>query len=149
MGEDENRFNPDRTKELTPQAKELIGLFQRARNSASPQDKTALLREFVNKLHELISPGRSTWTPDDQLSGIIVEGVDKSPIPIHTGTNGQRIYFSRNKPYDGTEKSADGKVQWMFYPEPPKDDRYGGREFYNRFLENFGDEIVDMLRKID
>lgn len=149
MDENENRFNPDRTRELTSQAKELIGLFQKAKSTDNLEHKIALLRQFVDKLHELISPGRSTWTPDDQLAGIIIEGVNKSPIPINTGTEGQRIYFSKRKSYDGNEQSTDGKVQWMSYPEPPKDDRYGGREFYNRFLENFGHDIVDMLQKLE
>lgn len=147
MIDDESGFIPDTKREVSQEARELINLFQRAKNTIG-EERTNLLRQFLNRLHELISPGRATWTPDNQLSEIIIDGIDKSPIPVHTGTEGQRIYFSPNKPYDGTPKSVDGKAQWMFYPKPPKDDRYGGKEFYDRFVVNFGEEIVNMLQKL-
>jgi hypothetical protein len=151
MTETEGRFTPDNQRELSPDAKEIIGLFQKAKATENKEEQIVILRKFADKLNQMIGVEKRhfTWTPDKQLAPLIIDGSDKSPFPISTGTEGQRIYFSSKKPYELKEKSSDGKNKWMFYPEPPADDQYHGEIFYRRFIEQFGEEIVDMSQELN
>ena len=137
--------NPDRTRELGKDAQEVLTLFHQAKASFDPKKRLGLLRKMADKLAVLIDdPGKNFPVPDNNLDRLILNGVNPNSdyLPIGTGTSGERVYFLSRHP-ESNLKSSDGKVRWMFYPW--NENKKFGRIYYERFLNQFGTDIVDLL----
>ena len=141
-----------REEEINPEAQEVFAAYQTMRAEVDPGKQGELCAQFEEKLVRLVTPpserhkysSPTTWHESilQRLRDTLVDGVGE--ITVGSGTAGQRIYF-KTKDSKGN-KSADGKVRWMHYPEPSKSDlSYGAAKYRNRFLQVFGKDMVDLL----
>ncbi len=177
MRESKLPYQPDQPEkhwELTPEAKEVFALFQRAKQTQDEKEQLALFKDFHTKLVRLLTPSQET--PLIKVSGErikkVVLGLDPfNYIALGGGTGGQRIflekwvtiYNDRDKAerlgkgaereiYTENEitlKSADGKPRWMKYPKPSGGDWHFGERYWNKYIEVFGDEIVDLEQEVE
>ena len=162
---------------LSPRAKEVMNLFQQARKSGDLATQTRMLEDFRTKLVDLLTPSgkenenrnaRSQRLPAI-LRGEPVKYFGDDLLIVGSGTSGERIYFTSKlhvwsdpeigekfgKAVDLIKKeengkltelaSTDGTARWMFFPGP----RQYGEEYRTAFIENFGDDMVDLLEKVE
>lgn len=164
--------------EITDHAKKVIGLFKAAKMEQNSEKQEELLQQFHEKLLDiLIPPSRSKFDrqifySDKKLRKIILgenrQYFSDDLISFGTGSHGSRIYFMNNINLTGVEdsnkyaadftaeelkrgsvKSRDGKPRWMFYKEPSASDGQAARQYWEGYIKNFGDSIVDLEQNIE
>ncbi|MCX6722114.1 MAG: hypothetical protein NTY04_02905 [Candidatus Staskawiczbacteria bacterium] len=155
--------------EMSEVGKRIIKLFQEAKK-AEGKDRERLLQEFYDVLIRAVTPGDKRYhdVSNEHLENVIMGG----PGPNHclwvgSGTAGSRIYFNEEiyvpegkdpakygpdlELVDGDQlKSTDKKPRWMWYPKPAKGGDWAhGHQFWERFMENFGDTTIDLQQKLE
>ena len=156
-------------QEITEEGKRIIKIFQEAKNTTDEKEKARLLQEFYDNLIRLVTPGGKRYhdVSDEHLDNVVMGGPGSDHcLWVGSGTAGSRIYFNREiyvpegkdpakygpdlKPNRDQLTSADKKPRWMWYPRPAEGGNWAfGHEFWERFMENFGDTTVDLLQNLD
>lgn len=158
---------------ITPEGKAIIDLFQQAQH-AEEEEKKRILQEFIKRIVKALSPSeQSSFLAKDQgVPKILLTGEKKyfgdDCMHLGGGTAGQRIFFRESVFLTDPEraedlgkdaireetktdillKSRDGKVRWMAYPFPEGNDYKFGKEYWVKFIEVFGGDIVDLLQPL-
>ncbi len=168
---------PKQEIKLTPEAKEIISLFQQAIKETNEQEQDRLFQEFYMKLNQAVTPRDRKPKTSEMLYYMKDVALGKSrdkTLYIGSGTSGQRIYFQNHIVIPSNERdkiarlakdariieagewveaeSIDGKPRWMRYSQPgggQGGDWELGKEYWNRYMKTFGEEIVDLLQEIE
>lgn len=165
------QFESSRSPEIHEQAREIILIFQRAKAAQDGTERARLMQEFYQKLIAIVTPPNEGFfeRTDQDLINIVLENTTHNYLSVGGGTSGQRIYF-RNTimiPMDKDAKkygadlqatefsgfyeleSQDGKPRWMTYHKPEGSNWPHGQRYWEKFIATFGDDIVDLLQKIE
>ncbi len=169
MGTEDIELHRRPERVVTAEAQEIIGLFRRAREAAAGEIQDSLFQEFAQKLVAAVTPRGQTPHVGDMLHQMkdIALGKRIGPIYIGSGTAGQRIrldnyVFVKNEDRDklnrwekntkktdlgdGVElETLDQKPRWMRYVKPEGENWKFGKEYWERYMETFGGEVVDLL----
>lgn len=165
-------FQPKNKRELSPEAKDLILTFQKAKFAKSEEEQSKLIDEFHTKLCKIVVPsGEKVSDSIPRISKVLLEGAQHSSyIPVGGGTDGQRIWIRENIVVYGEDElsrlgknavveegsrdgiyavtSKDFKPRWMAYYEPTESSRRFGEKYWKRYMEAFGHETVDLLQEL-
>lgn len=138
------------TERITPEGVEAIKTFQSALVSNEPQDRRNKVRKFYDQLAKIVYfPDQRDLMlrSDESLEKQILLGEDlmlTGGLWIGTGTSGERIIFT-NYDSETDQETSDKMVGWMIYPKP---DTQKGMEFWQRYVEHFGDLKVNLRTKL-
>ena len=140
----------DVEKEMTPEAREIISAYQSLRVEKNPEVQKGLCMEFYTHLLELLAaPGERI--PDDnpnRVAETLIDGEGSGYIFLGSGTDGQRIFFKKVLWLPSKQKSDDGKVRWMQYIKPVGNSWNFGAKYWNKYMDIFGKETVDLMQDI-
>lgn len=165
---------PKIEKVLSPEAREIIALYQKAIVETDPQKQEQICQEFYRQLIKAITPINQKPATGSELYRMkdILLGKGEGRLYIGSGTSGCRIAFDN---YLTLPKSEETKVRqhikdikvidgfsnsfevedekerrrWMRYYKPSNNDyKFGGR-YWERYMETFGSETVDLLQEIE
>jgi len=161
-------------QEMTDEAREVIRLFQEAKLATDIEEQNKLLQNFYAGLMNIVTPEgeRPNGQSDQELKRVVIDGKKLGGynyLSVGGGTSGQRIYFknhiivpSGESPaiygYDITPEefqgqyeleSKDRKPRWMTYYKPEGSDWSHGQPYWERFVKNFGNEIIDLVQNTD
>lgn len=160
-----------KSSEMNERVKEILLAFQAAKASENEEDRGKLIQDFYQKLRKLVTPENEEFfaREDRDLIDNVLEGRKEMYLAVGGGTSGQRISF-KNSIFAKTEEDAkkygydlestefagsyeleslDGKPRWMVYGKPEGSDWSHGQRYWERFVSNFGDEVVDLLQKVE
>ncbi len=151
----EREFTPEQETqhEMSETARQAIANFQEAKLTQDPQRRRELVAAFLNDVKQLtegVTPARPFYrAPDVQrFERMLLEQPDEGEyLPVGSGTAGQRIRFSETHP-DTEESSPDTNTRWMYYIMPSESNWEYGGELWQRFVDNFGDWIVDLEQRL-
>lgn len=160
-------------QELSSEGRKIIELFQKAQKTLEPAEREVLLGKFVRQLVLLLETKEGKIAETQRVPPILLTGQKKyfgdDCVYLGAGTAGQRIFFNDSVIiYDDPRKaeqlgkdaiierltketllkSTDGKPRWMVYHFPEGSDQKFGIDFWSRFIQNFGGEIVDLLQRL-
>lgn len=155
-----------RVFEMSEGASEVIALFQKAKQAEDHDKKVKLMQSFYSRLMQLITPkDEAHFNLSDQVLIDILNGKKMDNyLSVGGGTSGQRIYFenhiiipSGEDPHkygfdlESTQfggfyelESKDRKPRWMLYRKPEGKDWSYGQRYFECFIKEFGDTIVDL-----
>lgn len=168
MGEIEKTEQEPR-REISEQAKEVIRLFQEAGEMLDEETRIKLLHKFHGKLQDILAPGSDHYELSDEGLEEAISGRVPLGVAAAARTSGQRIFFERSITVPQGENpsiygpdltptemfgeyyldSKDKKTRWMRYPKPSDNDWEYGKDYWTRFHEHFGQDIVDLFQKLE
>lgn len=139
-------------KERSREARELISIYQQGKIETDFNKKEQFALDFYQKLQTLlIGPVQSVESvrsslPKEMIVDVIYGKGDylNGYLAISTGTIGERIEFKCKLLQEGL-KSSDGNVQWMRYQKPTESEYSRCGRYWEKFIEHFGSEVVDLL----
>jgi len=162
-------FYPHERNEISPDAQIIINLFGRLKRSRGEEEQRELAQLFYTQLVELITPkGEGHFQENSkELIKILLENsaAPNNYISVGSGTDGHRIWFKNGIRVPSEEevrrlgkdaivekeeddcwlRSKDGFPRWMAYYKPSSSSWPYGEKYWNRFMDNFGHPVVDLL----
>ncbi len=140
-------------KETSGKARRLISLYQEGKRETDEGRREKLAGSFYEELQDLLvgREGARSSAPLDMVIEIIYgESVGSGDyLAISTGTTDERVFFCKRLSLDtGIVESSDGGVRWMRYPKPSDEESWHAGQYWERWMEHFGGEVVD-LSKVD
>lgn len=169
------KLNLNAERRPSKEGKRIIKLFQEAKMFANDEEiKDFLWQKFAERLVAAVTPKGERPHVGEMLysmKDIALGGKRDDKFYIGSGTAGQRIIFENHtviprgdtktverlereakKVYEAPNlvefESADGKPRWMRYPKPEGESWKFGKDYWERYMETFGDETVDLLEDI-
>lgn len=146
----EQRESVIEEQKLSPEAREVIKIFQEAIKTTDLDAQKKLVREFYTKLLLIIDPkgGHHPNWNDKDLVEVILYGRDSCAggLWVGTGSSGERIIFINYLlSEDFNDKETEDKMSgWMIYAKPEQGSGNWAFEFWQNFTKHFGGEIVDL-----
>lgn len=159
---------------MSPEAREIIALYQRFVLETNPEEQEKISQEFFRKLITAITPkGEEPRTSSElhRIKDILLGKQQDNRLYIGSGTSGCRVPFDSQAIFPKAEetkikeKSKEIKIseglentidvedekrrhRFMKYYKPEGSDyKFGGR-YWERYMETFGTEIVDLLQEL-
>jgi hypothetical protein len=131
--------------EPTAEARGVIHAFQMAKTAADPTSQQQWMYQFYQRLVQLCG---SRVTPANTIEmQHMLSDLTRKPrveLSVGSGTAGCRIRIEAREPLDEEQVSADGLPRWLYYPRPRDEDWLYSEQYWTRFEQAFGSEVVDL-----
>jgi hypothetical protein len=159
-------------REMSREVKALILTFQKIRSSKDENEQLKLIEEFHTKLLDIVTPDGENL-PNDSPERLkkVLDGREMpatSYISVGSGTDGQRIWVQSHVIIENQEdaerlgkdaksesvfgnielESVDGRPRWLKYNKPEGTSWPIGKRYWERYIEKFGNPVVDLLQEI-